>query len=160
MQRETETKRAIICTTFFHAHPKLEGLEWQAPLVQEPWSQCQWKKEQRLARTYSPSYLPPRSTPVKLMCIPMTISWTSTKNSIYMCNWKSITMKVYLQTKDKKAINYALIDSGATENFMSLHYAKYLHMPIKKMPKPQMVYNVDGSPNKSGGIAHYIDLNV
>ena len=97
------------------------------------------------------------------MCMPTVINWTSTAKTrldVYMCNWKCITLKVYLQTKDKKATNYALIDSGATENFMNHHYTKYLHMPIKRMLKPQMVYNIDGMPNKSGGIAHYIDLNV
>ena len=131
MQRETETRHAIIRTTFFHAHPELEGLEWQALLVQEPWSQCQWKKEQRLAHIYSPSYPPPHP---KQICMPMLINWTSSaknKPNIYMCNWKSMILKVYLRTKDKKATSYALLDSGAMENFMSLQYAKYLHMPIK-----------------------------
>ena len=166
MQQETETKHAIICTMFFCAHPELKGLEWQAPLVQEPWSRHQWKREQRLAHAYSPSYPPPCPTAVKRMCMPMVLNhadgleYTSNSTNVYMCNRKSVTMKVYLQTKDKKATNYALIDSGVTENFMSLHYAKYLHMPIKKMPEPQMMYNVDGSPNKSGGITHYVDLNI
>ena len=36
MQREAEAKQAIIWTTFLHAHPKLEGLEWHAPLIPEP----------------------------------------------------------------------------------------------------------------------------
>ena len=58
MQRDAKTKQAIIHTAFFQTHPELEGLDWQAPLVQKPWSQHQWKKEQRIAQTYSPNYPP------------------------------------------------------------------------------------------------------
>ena len=54
----------------------------------------------------------------------------------------------------------ALIDSSATENFMQLAYAKKLQLPIQDMPEPQMVWNVDGTPNKMGAIKHYMDLNV
>ena len=38
MQREAEAKHAIIRIAFLCAHPELEGLEWHAPLVQEPHS--------------------------------------------------------------------------------------------------------------------------
>ena len=38
MQREAEAKQAIIRTAFLRAHPELEGLEWHAPLIQEPQS--------------------------------------------------------------------------------------------------------------------------
>ena len=38
MQREAEAKQAIIRTAFLQAHPKLEGLDWHAPLISEPQS--------------------------------------------------------------------------------------------------------------------------
>ena len=54
----------------------------------------------------------------------------------------------------------ALIDSGATKNFMQLLYVKKLQLPIKEMLEPQMVFNVNGMPNKSGEIKYYTDINV
>ena len=46
----------------------------------------------------------------------------------------------------------ALLDSEATENFMSLDYAKWLHLPIKSLKDPHPLFNVDGTTNKQGDI--------
>jgi hypothetical protein len=54
----------------------------------------------------------------------------------------------------------ALIDSGATKNFMSLQYAKYLQLPIKRLTERRRLFNVDGTPNKSGDLEYYTDLEV
>jgi len=54
----------------------------------------------------------------------------------------------------------ALIDSGATENFMNLTYAKWLRLPIKRLAKPWKLFNVDGTENKSGELQFYTDLQV
>ena len=51
-----------------------------------------------------------------------------------------------------------LLDSGATENFISMKYAKELRLPIKQLQQPQPVYNVDGTRNKNRDIEHYTDL--
>ena len=48
-----------------------------------------------------------------------------------------MTLHVYLHSKSKRAETLALLDSGATENFMSLDYAKHLHLPIKTLPEPR-----------------------
>ncbi len=47
-----------------------------------------------------------------------------------------MTLRVYLHSKSKRAETLALLDSGATENFMSLDYAKHLHLPIKALKEP------------------------
>jgi hypothetical protein len=39
----------------------------------------------------------------------------------------------------------ALLDSGATENFMSLEFTKYLHLSIKTLLQPRKLFNVDGT---------------
>ena len=52
------------------------------------------------------------------------------------------------------------MDSGATENFMSLEYAKYLHLPIRCLPTTRKLFNVDGTPNKSGELQYFTDLQV
>ena len=52
------------------------------------------------------------------------------------------------------------MDSGATENFMNLKYAKYLHLPIKKLKQPRKLFNVDRTQNKSRDLQYFTDLNI
>ena len=71
---------------------------------------------------------------------------------------KSMTLHVFLHSKSKRAEAVALLDSGATENFMSLDYAKYLHLPIKTLKEPRSLFNVDGTPNRAGDLKYFTDL--
>jgi hypothetical protein len=71
-----------------------------------------------------------------------------------------MTLHVYLHSKSKRAETIALLDSGATENFMSLEYAKYLHLPIKTLKKPRQLFNVDRTPNRAGDLKYYTDLTT
>jgi len=50
----------------------------------------------------------------------------------------------------KRAKTTSLLNSGATENFLNLDYAKWLQLPIKKMLHPQKLFNIDGTENKAG----------
>ena len=43
---------------------------------------------------------------------------------------------------------------------MNLAYAKWLQLPIKQLPEPRPVLNVDRTENKSGKLKYYTDLNV
>jgi hypothetical protein len=43
---------------------------------------------------------------------------------------------------------------------MNLSYAKWLQLPIKQLPEPSPVLNVNGTENKSGKLKYYTDLNV
>jgi hypothetical protein len=54
----------------------------------------------------------------------------------------------------------ALVDSGATENFMNLGYTKWLWLPIKRLAFESNLYNVDGTENKSRKLKYYMDLEV
>jgi predicted aspartyl protease len=60
---------------------------------------------------------------------------------------KSMTIHSYIHSSRKKAEATALVDSGATENFMNLNYAKWLGLPMKRLSHPRQVYNVDGTLN-------------
>jgi hypothetical protein len=71
-----------------------------------------------------------------------------------------MTIQTYVHSKSKRAELVALIDSGATENFMNLQYVEYLQLPIKRLPEPRWLLNVDGTLNKSGTLQFYTDLNV
>jgi len=71
-----------------------------------------------------------------------------------------MTLCSYIHSHSKRAEATTLLDSGATENFMNLQYAKYLHLPIKNLPEERRLYNVDGTENKTGKLKHYSDLPV
>jgi len=65
-----------------------------------------------------------------------------------------------MHSKSKRADTIALLDSGATENFMSLQYTKYLQLPIKVLTEPQRLFNVDGTQNKAEDLKYYMDLHI
>ena len=69
-----------------------------------------------------------------------------------------MTLRVFLHSKSKRAKTVALLDLGATENFMSLDYAKYLHLPIKTLREPRRLFNVDRTPNRVGDLKYFTDL--
>ena len=69
-------------------------------------------------------------------------------------------IKFYAHLRSKRAVDLALVDSGATENFMNLRYAQYLQLPIQEMREPQMMFNVHRTPNKARKIKYYTDLEV
>jgi hypothetical protein len=71
-----------------------------------------------------------------------------------------MTIRFFIHSIAKRAEAIALVDSGATENFMNLTYAKWLCLPIKKMSTPRKLFNVDGTENKSGELQHYVDLQT
>ena len=69
-------------------------------------------------------------------------------------------LRIYLHSKSKRAETISLLDLGATENFMSLDYAKHLHLPIKTLREPRRLFNVDGTPNKAGDLKYYTNLTT
>jgi hypothetical protein len=71
-----------------------------------------------------------------------------------------MTIRLFLHTSRKRAETLALLDSGATENFMSLNYASWLGLPLLHMPKPRNLFNVDGSLNRLGSLKFYTDLSM
>jgi hypothetical protein len=57
---------------------------------------------------------------------------------------------------DKKA----LVDSGATDNFMHPAFAKQMGLGLQLLPTPKKIFNIDNTTNKSGMITQFLDLNV
>jgi hypothetical protein len=57
---------------------------------------------------------------------------------------------------DKKA----LIDSGATNNFMNPRFAERMHLGTKNLAEPRRIWNIDRTLNKGGFLTKYIDLDV
>ena len=57
---------------------------------------------------------------------------------------------------DKKA----LVDSGATDNFIHPAFAKRLGLTMTPLEKPKRIYNIDNTSNKAGSITHSLELKV
>ena len=79
---------------------------------------------------------------------------------VYLSNWQSMSLGAFIHTLNKRVETPALLDSGATKNFISANYAQYLCLPTKKLSTPWKVYNVDGTPNRKEDIVAYTDLEV
>jgi len=77
-----------------------------------------------------------------------------------MSNRKSMNLRTYVHAAHRRMETTALLDSGATENFMNLTYAKWLKLPFKRLAQERPLFNVDGSTNKSGSIKYYTDLEM
>jgi len=71
-----------------------------------------------------------------------------------------MTIRFYVHSIAKRAKAVAHLDLGATENFINLSYAKWLKLPIKQLPTPQTLLNVDGTENKSRKLQFYTNLDV
>src|SRR5258708_1880316 len=71
-----------------------------------------------------------------------------------------MTVRFFIHLIAKRAEAIVLLDSGATENFMNLSYAKWLRLPIKQLPNPCKLFNIDGTENQSRDLRYYTILNV
>src|SRR5712672_1746925 len=83
-----------------------------------------------------------------------------TSDNVYMSNRKSMVLKAYIHAAHRRTEAPTLLDSGATENFINLNYAKWLRLPFKRLPYERPLFNVDGSANKNGSLKYYTDLEV
>ena len=54
----------------------------------------------------------------------------------------------------------ALIDSGATNNFIHPNFVARMGIQPKVLERPCKIWNADSTENKEGMITHYLDLEV
>ena len=75
---------------------------------------------------------------------------------------QSVQTPVTLQMKDSKANVFALVDSGATDNFINARILKRanIDLPIQTLLKSRVVRNVDGTKNKGGQVTQVTKLCV
>src|SRR5258708_39933801 len=67
-----------------------------------------------------------------------------------------VSIRTNYSMGDKKA----LVDSGATDNFMHPHFAKRMGIGTQELPNPRKIWNIDGTMNKGGYLTHYVNLDV
>jgi len=54
----------------------------------------------------------------------------------------------------------ALVDSGATDCFMSKDFIRRMKLGQRPLQKPRKIWNIDNTANHDGPITHYVDLDV
>jgi gag-polyprotein putative aspartyl protease len=79
---------------------------------------------------------------------------------MYVSKENALKIPFDFKTYMAKAEEAALVDSGATENFIDYQTVVRLRLGSSKLATPRPVHNVDGTPNKSGEITHATDLYV
>jgi hypothetical protein len=81
-------------------------------------------------------------------------------NTVYITRYRSMRVPVSIRTSYFMADKKALVDSGATDNFMHPAFAKRMGLGLQTLPNPKKIFNIDNTSNKSGMITHFLDLNV
>jgi len=71
-----------------------------------------------------------------------------------------MTIRTYIHSSHKRVESSALLNCGATENFMNIDYAKWLRLPIKRLLVLCPLFNVDGTTNRKGDLFFYSDLKI
>ena len=77
---------------------------------------------------------------------------------MYSTKKDSMTIQVQVHAWHKKTKASALLDSGATHNFIDTRAIKSLGLGTRTLTHPCIVHNVDGTINQAGTITRYCNL--
>src|SRR6266702_1631652 len=67
---------------------------------------------------------------------------------------------ISIRTSSNMADIRGLVDSGATDCFMSPAFVKRMNLGTRPLQKPRKIWNIDNTENKDGLITHYLELNI
>ena len=67
-------------------------------------------------------------------------------------NERTLRFPIKLLVGNQTVKTSALVDSGATGNFIDLGLLSLANFPLKRLPQPIGAFNVDGTPNRRGTI--------
>jgi hypothetical protein len=79
---------------------------------------------------------------------------------MYISKKKSLQLPLNIITYQKRLEDLALIDSGATNNFIDFRTVNKLGLGTRKIPRPIELYNVDGTHNQAGKIEQNVHLYI
>jgi hypothetical protein len=79
---------------------------------------------------------------------------------MYITRHDSVKLAFDLYSFKGKAEEVALIDSGATENFINYKTVARLQLGTKKLEQARPVRNIDGTENKAGSVTNYCNLMI
>ena len=74
--------------------------------------------------------------------------------------YRSMQIPVLTRTSYFTADKVALVDSGATDNFIHPNFVERMGLRPARLERPCKIWNVDNTENKAGMITHYLDLDV
>jgi hypothetical protein len=77
---------------------------------------------------------------------------------LYITRRKALNIPILFSNKDGMVASKALIDSGATENFLDRRAVKWLGIGRICLGQTKKVCNVDGTLNQAGEITHFCIL--
>jgi hypothetical protein len=80
--------------------------------------------------------------------------------AVFMPRQNAVHAPVLIQSKTFTANLEALIDSGATENFISPDVISYFSIPAQDLPNPRTIRNVDGTKNSIGEVTQVAYLQI
>ena len=90
------------------------------------------------------------------------MAWVQARTMQTCCISRINTLDLPLtfSSAKKTATKKALLDSGATENFINPRMVRKLGIGTMELAQPRMVYNVDGTENQGGQIKELCILNI
>ena len=86
--------------------------------------------------------------------------WTIFPEAAFIPKECQVKVPLHLQTKSCNAKLHTLLDSGATDNFISPLIINRFKIKTHKLPKPKIVHNVDGSRNSIGPMTKAVTLDM
>src|SRR6266702_3204170 len=79
---------------------------------------------------------------------------------IVTTRFRSMHIPVSIRTSNTMADIKALVDSGATDCFMSEKFIRQMKLGKRPLQKPRKIWNIDNMANQAGRITHYITLDI
>src|SRR6266571_759783 len=79
---------------------------------------------------------------------------------IVTMRFRSMHIPVSIRTSNAMADTKALVDSGATDCFMSEAFIRRMKLGKRPLQKPRKIWNIDNTANQAGNITHYTTLNI
>ena len=92
-----------------------------------------------------------------LQCRALTVE-DPTISTMYSTKKDSMTIQVQVHAWHKKTETSALLDSGATHNFIDTQAVKNLGLGTRILTHPHIVHNMDRTINQAGTITQYCNL--
>ena len=80
--------------------------------------------------------------------------------AIFMPKQKAVYAPVVIQSKTLTSYLKALINSSATENFISPDIIDHFSIPVQDLPNPRTICNVDGTKNSIGEVTQIAYLQI
>src|SRR5882762_6248788 len=81
-------------------------------------------------------------------------------NAVFRPNQCAVHALVKFHSRTLHSKVSALIDSGATESFISPDLVRHFYIPTYKLSKPRTIRNVDGTKNKIGKVTQAATINI